>query len=266
MKLSPELRKTLIYYFLYCCSFIFIHISLVSVFTFFHFLLDHQMNTIENWLNRNSWEIILISKGLSFFLVTKIFQLNSYQEIHPLKKLFEKLTFPSKKIFGMSFFILGMIYIYISQFGGGRLSGQFNEGVFYSSFIGSVFYYLLDFLVIVILTQYYTLKDDDYNKVAYTASFLFILTSKIVLPYMSKYYSFILIHFLTLFFLNRKGSLIDCFIYSIFVIGVLSSIYGLDLVWDNSYAIFYISKSISIIGLVGIWSLALGYYRFSRLK
>ena len=263
---SPNFKKVILYYFIFCVGFVFLHISLISIFTFFHFLLDHDMGTIENWLNRNGWEILTFSKAICFFLVSKIFQINSYQDLHPIKSLLKKLSFPSIKIFGMSFFLLAIVYIYLFEIEGVTTNILFQEGFFYSSFLGACSYYIFDFLLIIILYEYYQLSFNELSMVTYTSMLFFIVTSKIALPYLSKYYIFILIHFLTLFFIHRKGALIDCFVYCIFVIAPLSAIYGLDLVWDNSYGLFNFTQKTPIVGFLGIWCLALGYYRFSRLN
>lgn len=266
LSLGKNSKRILLHYFLFSVGFIFLHISFVSVFTFFHFLLDHDMSTIENWLNRNSWEILIVSKGISCFFISKIFQINTYQDVNPIKKVLINLKMPSKKVFGMSFFLLGIINLYLFQIEGGTLTPNFQEDLFYSSFIGAFFYYLFDFILLILLYEYIRPPAKEMTKIVYISTFIFILSSKVAMPYLSKYYIFILIHFLTLFFLYLKGSFVDCLVYSFLVIAPLSSIYGLDLVWDNSYGLFHFSKETPIIGFLGIWCLALGYYRFSRLN
>ena len=59
---SKPMQKIGLYYLGYCGSLILIQISLVSIVAFFHFLLDHDMAVVENWLTRNAWEMLCFSK------------------------------------------------------------------------------------------------------------------------------------------------------------------------------------------------------------
>jgi hypothetical protein len=71
-------RKILLYYFGYSILFLIFHLATISLVSFFHFLLDHDMSVIENWLYRNAWEMILLSKALAGFIIIKALQLNNY--------------------------------------------------------------------------------------------------------------------------------------------------------------------------------------------
>ncbi|MBT4792155.1 MAG: hypothetical protein HON90_11335 [Halobacteriovoraceae bacterium] len=67
-----------------------------------------------------------------------------------------------------------------------------------------------------------------------------------------------------LFILSKKGSIGDAVIYSLFIIAPLNSIFGLDIVWDNTYALFEYPKSLPSVGILAIWSVAVGYYHYSK--
>ena len=186
-----EIRTITLYYLLYCFLFILFHLVLVSTFSFFHFLLDHDMNTIENWLYRNRWEILSFSKISSLFISTQVTKLNRYENIR-YRDIFWSFNFkPSKKIFGVIFFLLIIFYALITQFGGGLVANQFREEIFYSSFMGSLMFFLIDFFFIFTLMEILKIKKAFYNSIMYTSVFLFIISSKIALPYLNKFYIFL---------------------------------------------------------------------------
>ena len=162
-----SLRSVLIYYFLYLGLFCFSHLVLLTFVSFFHFLLDHDMNTIENWLNRNTWEVITISKILSGVGIYKYVKLNQYSQYKFFRRLKEFNYLPSKKIIGMIIFILVLFYALILQFGGGIVKGQLKEELFYSSFFGASLFYLVDILLLFFLIQTYELKKEYLSKVMY---------------------------------------------------------------------------------------------------
>ncbi len=263
-KYSSALKMVLLYYLGYSIFFAILHLSLLSVFSFFHFLLDHDMSTIENWLNRNSWEILSTSKLISGYSFYKIVHLNQYSNFKINESIKKFDWIPSEKIIGVIVFILVLLYAFIVQFGGGVAEGQFKEGLFYSSFIGAFIYFYIDFLLLSFLMMSFKLESKDLNIVMYTSLLIFLLVTKIALPYLNKFHIFLVIHFLTLFFLGRKNAFKDAFYYALLVIGPLSSIYGLDIVWDNAYSLFSYQKELPIFGIAMIWSLAISYYHYSR--
>lgn len=263
--LSLNGKKILLYYILFSFIFTLVNLLSLSVFVFFHFLLEHDMSTIENWLNRNTWEILILSKLVALFLSTKITKLNLVDDIKYRDVLKRSFRIPSIRVGGLVFFILTIFYAFITQFGGGVNVGQFKEELFYSSFIGSFFFYSCDFVFMYILFKIYSPEKRDLSKVMYLTLLIFIGSSKLALPYLSKYYIFLMVHFLSLYIFLLKDQLSDSFIYALFVIAPLSSIYGLDIVWDNSYSLFSYQKPLPVLGIIGIWLLGLGYYHTSRV-
>ncbi len=261
--LSLDIRRVLLYYLIYCFLFVFIHLALVSTFSFFHFLLDHDMNTIENWLNRNTWEILSFSKFGALFVTSKIVKLNRYDEVKYRNYFLHNNFWPTKKIFGMSLFLLTIFYAFIVQFGGGVNENQFKEELFYSSFIGSFMYYVTDFAMVYLLIKVFEVDLKKIRKIMYPCLIFFLISSKIALPYLNKFYVFLMIHFLTMFLISSRDRFVDVLVYALFVICPLSTIYGLDIVWDNAYSLFSYEKSLPVVGILGIWGLAVGYYLYS---
>jgi hypothetical protein len=264
-KIPVDVRKVFLYYLMYCFGFLLIHLAMISIFTFFHFLLDHDMNTIENWLNRNAWEVLSFSKLTSLYISTRVIKLNLYNDIK-LRSYFElDQLIPSKKMIGVILFLLAIFYAFIVQFGGGVVQNQFKEDLFYSSFIGAFMFYTLDFIMIFLLLKIFEIKKEYHTKLMYLTLIMFLVSSKVALPYLDKFYVFLMIHFITLFYLGQKAKLIDVLCYALFIISPLSSIYGLDIVWDNAYSIFTYQKNLPILGVLGIWGIAIGYYHYSKV-
>jgi hypothetical protein len=166
---------------------------------------------------------------------------------------------------GFILFLLTIFYAFIEQFGGGVDQNQFKEDLFYSSFIGAFMFYIIDFVMLYLLLKIFKIKKEYNSKLMYLTLMLFLISSKVALPYLDKFYVFLMIHFITLFYLGQKAKLIDVLCYAIFIISPLSSIYGLDIVWDNAYSIFTYQKELPVIGIFGIWGLAIGYYHYSKI-
>lgn len=262
--LKSDNSKLALYYILFCVLFIISQVSLISIFSFFHFLLDHEMSVIENWLNRNSWEVLVFSKLISTSVVVKIAQLNSYYDIS-LIEFIKKINYrPTAKVIGMSVFILVLFYALLDQFGGGVVKNHFKQELFYSSFLGAFFFYIFDIIVIYFVRTIYQIEDKKWGRNCVIMSILFLISSKIALPYLDKYFIFLVVHFFTLFYLLYKSKFIDTIVYTLLVISPMSSIYGIDIVWDNAYSIFAFSNNVPHIGIILIWTIALIYFRISK--
>lgn len=264
--LKSDTKQLFFYYGVYCFLFILVHLLFVSVFSFFHFLLDHEMGTIENWISRNTWEIVALSKLISLYSVVKLTQLN-YYGAKKFKEYFSFMKFyPTVKSFAFVLFILIIFYSLIVQFGGGIKSNQFLDDLFLSSFLGSLLFYALDMICIFYLKSYFDFKDQFDVRWGILLLVMFLFSSKIILPYLSKYLIFLIVHFLSLYYLGLKKNLGDMVVYLILIVAPMSSLFGMDLVWDNSFAIFTYNERIPVLGIIGIWCVALGYYRYSKLN
>lgn len=349
---SHKETKIILYYMFYATLYCFNHLVLTSVFSFFHFLLDHDLSTINNWLSFNGWEIISFSKIFSVIFVVKFLQFKSYRKIYFWSLLRTHTQGPSKKIFVIVFFILAILYALIEQYGGGVQSEILIENLLFSSFLGSSLFFFTDFIFLLFLFRHFDYFSDLANeKSSDSASllfnficgmifligilefiygnliknipsiysffmihdlfsksgifnidnmktitllvyflvfmglikakfsskrakhfftsvsllFIFTISSKLILPYLDKFLLFLIIHFVFLFYLLENMKALDMGIYIIGVIALLSTLFGIDLVWDNSYSMFEYSEKIPVLGIVGLWLIIIQYYKRSKL-
>lgn len=258
--ISSEARAVTGYYLAFSFLFILIHLGVVSIVSFFHFMLDHDMNTIENGLTRNAWEILVFSKGISLLVISRILQLNSPSEMK-LRAYFFKINYlPTSRAVGLIIFLLILFYALIHQFGGGIEQQVIKQDVIYSSYLGAGFYFFIDFMLLYILQRNNQFTSKQMRKFLLPSLVIFFLSTKVALPYLDKFYVFLLVHFLSIFLIGIERRVSDVFCYCFFVIAPLSSIYGIDIVWENAFSVLTYKREIPIIGVLCIWTLALGYY------
>lgn len=256
-------RKILLYYIGYCALFLIIHLAFISLVSFFHFLLDHDMGVIENWLYRNAWEMIVFSKLISAFLIIKALKINNYFVNSLFQILKTDVWKPARKFLVFIFFVSILFYALIMQFSGELINNTKETDFAYVSYIGSALFYLIDFLVINVLFRNIEVRQKrKYFAIGISLIAMFLLFTKATLPYISKYYIFLVLHFMTLLLLlfKERKNMINPLLYTLIVIGPFSSVYGLDIVWDNAHSIYSYAESLPIVGITGIWLIGLGYY------
>ena len=260
---SLGMRKILSYYLGFSILFFLTHLSLVSIVTFFHFLIDHDMHIIENWLFSNAWELIISSKLIAFIVTIKFLKLNNYLVTDLLTILKTDIWKPSKSAFVMIVFLATCFSAILLQFGDGLSFNPKSLEYVYFSYVGSILFFVIDFLVINILLR--NVKQFSRRKNSLLiASLLIIFLSftKITLPYIDKFLFIIILHFLTLliFLFSEKRNIMNIILYSVLLIGPLASLFGFDLVWENAHAVYIYNTKLPLTGIVGVWLIGIVYY------
>jgi len=263
---SSQARKVIIYYSLYCVLFLLFYLALVSTISFFHFLLDHEMGIIENWLNRNTWETLIVSKLLSGLCTVKSLMLNNYHYLSFNDFLKKHMKSPDLKVYVIVLFIVIFLYALLNQFGSELISKEAEFSFSITSYIGSVLFYLIDIFVLFYALAHAQLSRKQIIKMAVLIPILFYITTKVALPYVEKYTLFIFLHIITMCILmfRDKSNFSNIVLYCLSVIGPLSIFLGIDLVWDNSYAFYSYPSTVPILGILLIWLTALVYYYRTR--
>lgn len=255
--LSKSLKSSLGLYCIYYILINLVHFSLISVFSFFHFLLNHELGIIEDWLVKNSWEILFLGKMVSFSILFFYIRLNSTEE-KSLRGIFkEKWNFKS---LSFSAFILLSFYALIEQFGGGVNRNNVKENLLLVSYLGSGLFFFLDFL----LLYYHSGKEKIQDMKILTVTTLglviiFKLGTILILPESNAYLVIYFLHLisLSLFWLRKHFHFIV--VYCFIIIAPMSAFWGVDLVWDNAYSLYLYKNNLPEIGVIGLWAIGLRY-------
>jgi hypothetical protein len=261
--LEVDIRKILSYYLGYNLIFLIGYIAFISMISFFHFLLEHDMAVIENWIFRNAWEVIVFSKLLASFIIIKALKLNNYFTISLWQTIKEEHWKPSRYAVIFILFISFLFYALIMQFSGELINNAKDTDFAHISFLGSAFFYFMDFFIINLLLKYIPISNQRKLFVLLAICLVFFLFfTKATLPYINKYYIFLILHFVTLliFLAKEPKNLLNPILYALIVIGPFSSFYGLDLVWDNAHSIYSYKETLPNIGILGLWLIGLVYY------
>lgn len=262
-KISTNFKKTLWYYTGFCLLFFVLHLALVSLVAFFHFLLDHDIAVIEIWINENSWELLVISKLIAFFIFSKVIQLN-LDPANNLKEIMSKLRFlPDLKgtvlILFFSLLYPALLNVFEIQL---IPVGEWEFSHFQiASFIGNIFFYLLDFFLIVYLVMNLKLRGKTNRFLLFFCiSFIFLIVSRVVIPYSSESI-FLFMHLLSLFTLFHRGmrNLGNILLYSVLCIGAFAVLYGVDPVWAKTYSLYSVTPA-PIFPLLVLWLMGFVYY------
>ena len=258
-----HLIRNIQYYGAYQLIYVSFTVILSSIGAFFHFLLDHEISIVESWLHNNHWEILIISKLFSFFLINRWFKIRLY-ELKSIRELIKELVkWPEPRAIVVAAF-MAVSYLALSNvvYTGQNLAYWYYHLV---SFTGLFLFFGIEFVVITHL-------DDVLNQnvrpprlwMAVTYTLFFVAAFKMSVPDYYGLLPYVLLCFSTLLYLSgnvyRNWSNVVCFL--LLFVAPMGSIFGLDPVWGNDFSPFRVEKKLSIAFLAVIWVISVLYYQY----
>ena len=250
-------------YFIFQLIFVAIFVLMSSIGAFFHFLLDHEISVVESWLHNNTWEMIILSKLTSLFLLIKWFSIRLY-EFTTFKELLKRLLiWPQGEAIVISAFCL------VSFIALGNISLSDHNYLYwyhyFISYVGIFLFFGIEFIVMGYLNEVsgnLEGKQAVIAKVSYLA--FFMISYRIIIPdyyHLSFYICFCYAHLLFLANKNSKSwSNVVCFL--VVFICPMASILGLDPVWGHDYSYLKLQDKFNNYVLILVWLISFCYYKF----
>lgn len=238
-------------------------IILSSIGAFFHFLLDHEISIVEAWLHNNKWEILIISKLLSLFLIHRWFSMRLYQ-LKSLRTLVHELIhWPDPQALVISVF---MVISYLAL--GGVVLSEQNMTYWYFlfiSFAGLFAFFSIEFIVMAHLDDVLNQKVKP-NRLMLGLGYIicFAAAFHMTVPDYYNLLPFVIFTFSTLLYLSGNAftswSNVVCFL--LLFVAPMGAVFGMDPVWGDDFSPFKIERRPALSFLVVIWMLSFGYYQF----
>ncbi len=261
--LEGNLLQNIKYYGAYQLLYVVTFIILSSIGAFFHFQLNHEISILESWLHNNHWEILIIAKLISLFLLNRWFKVRLYQ-LKSIRELVRELVrFPEPKAIVISFF---MIVSYLSL-SGMMYTGQ-NLGYWYyhfTSFLGLFLYFGIEFIVIAYLDDVLNQNQQpNFTSLSFFFTVIFCLGFRLSVPDYYGLLPYVILCFSSLMYLSGKSfkswSNVVCFL--VVFVAPMGSLFGLDPVWGDDFSPFRVKSKLSVPFLAMIWMVSFCYYRY----
>lgn len=233
----------------------FLQIVTVSLIAFFHFLLDHKLGVIEDWVFDKGWEIVVCVKILSFFIVQKFIHLpsNSRQPFRDL--ILETWKPPSRKLFAIcvaSFLIILITAAPISNLG--QSPNIFKTLV---SYISSNVIILIDVVMLLSLRFYHGFSHWESRFAIVIMALLFWLANSALFPFATGFaVRDFFLHLVVLqLALWGRDNWSDPAMFVALVIAPTIALFGFDPIWGSKFSFFISSESQGIAAAMALWIL-----------
>lgn len=248
----------LFYFFLWS-----LHLILISLISFFHLLLNHNIRTIGDWIGDRGWALIIFSKVLIFYISVQFIRLRS-KKINLLQGYFRNsIQWPRKE------FIVVLLFLLLGLMGIGQV--KFNSSVILEidrillSAVGTLIFFGVDYSLVVVLETFYPITEaSQKSRKLFIFPFLFYVFTYSTFIY-EQLVSFRLYAFFFLFlYLGewRRRNWTLPFYALFFFITPAYFLLGLDPVWGSSYSLFILQKPVSTFSLFILIGLAVGYLHY----
>ncbi len=276
MRSLPDKRSGFVssYFFKYISTYVsfaiiqfFIFKILLSIVAFFHLLLNHKFSIIEEWTFRNAWEILIISKSLSFYIVYLFINL----KIEIVASFDKVLGYKNLKI-PREVFVL-ILFLFCSYFILGRpivndtvVNNSFS---FFYSFVGTIFFYGCDLLIFCFLNFLYPFKRKmEKLLMALAMAVIFSLVSGIIYDFSHYsaapvFFNFFLLLVLVMISAPHAET---AFTVILLYIAPNVSLLGQDPLWGKDFSLLIYSQEISIFQQLILYGFIMLYFWLKHRK
>ena len=259
-------RQLTFYFFFYAILWGF-HLILISLISFFHLLLDHNIRTIGDWISDRGWTLIIISKVVVFYF-TMLFVNLKTRKIFSLNSYFRNSTqTPRLEV------IVTLLFLIIGLMGLGEVS--FNSTMIVEidrlllSIVGTFVFFAVDYVLLVILDVFYPVREEGLRvKRILVLPLLFYFFTSATFIYEQtitlKLYAFFILLMYAGEWRRKNWTLPALFLVS-FIMPAYSLL-GLDPVWGEIYSPMAASKKITTLSVFILIAFGVGYLQYTIRK
>lgn len=237
-----------------------VHLIFISLISYFHLLLNHNIRTIGDWIEDRGWTLIIISKVLIFYLALQFVRLKS-KKLSLVRSYFRNsIQMPRKEMLVALFFLL------IGLSGLGQI--DINRTLIFEidrillSVAGTFIFFSVDYILLIVLEVFFPLENNLERKrklllfpllFYYFTYATFIYEQTVTL----KLYAFFFLLLYVGEWRRRNWTMPLLFLLAFLIPGY--AFFGLDPVWEASYTFFKMNRSISSFSLFILIGFAIYY-------
>ncbi len=242
------------------------HLVLISIVSYFHLLLNHNISTIGDWIVDRGWTLIIISKLVVSIVLYQFLKLRTDYFLL-LKNYFKNaIQWPRQEMYICLIFLLMAL--------GSLGSLKYNSALIFEvdriilSLVGTFLFFAFDYVFLVVINLIYPVKESNTKlKRLVLFSFLFYVFTYVTFQYEQVISLKLFAYFYLLLYVGiwrRPSWTLPLIFLMVFIIPSFTFL-GLDPVWGNSFTIFKMMKPISTFSIFILVFFAVGYLQY-RLK
>jgi hypothetical protein len=256
-----------IYYTLFYTMMWLFHLIIISIISYFHLILNHNIGTIADWIVDRGWLVIIFTKLSIFYLVMQFMKLKSKKFAFLKVMIRNSVQWPRHEIaVALIFLIAGLISLGNMSFNSTFIVDLLRP--FYS-IAGTFIFFGTDLFIMLALDVFFPIKNEktiQYKIILFPilfyfySRFTFIYEQNISL----KLFAYFFILYYSSYWRRRNWTIPLLFIVSFLVPTYV--IFGLDPIWGHTFSLFKSSKEISTFSIFILVGFACSYLEYHLRK
>ncbi len=244
-----------------------IYLIILSVIAFFHFLLDHRLADIQDWIFFHSWWILIFTKSVSFFVTSRFTGILSFERRPLLHLLSHKKGISRTEVFvAITIFILGMVFTGRPIW---RENYEWEVSLLFLNYFGVGLFFGLDALLLLTLNDELPLSRKSWNIEVALFSFLAFLFNKWTYFYGLNWSGQIVFFYCLVFYsLKLRGDFVwlHSFLLITLLIAPLCALFGQGPLWSGLYSPFSFSAPLGSLEIGVFTIITIFYFNSKRFK
>ncbi len=257
-----------IYYFLgYQLANIISHLIILSVIIFFHFLLDHRLADIQDWIFFHGWEVLILGKLLSLGGMSRFIGILS-SERNPLLHILSGARgfFKLEVIVAIVFMTIALLVVGKPEF---QIANKWSFYPLLISYLGHIALFGGDALFILVLNKAIPLKRRAWSFEVVLFSAISFLIHKVIFLFGIEWNAHIIFSFILIFYsLKLRSELVwlHSLTLTLLFVAPFFTLFGLDPLWGSRFSPFILSESVTGIAFAVFTSLAIAFFAGKKYK
>ncbi len=244
-----------------------LHLIMISLVSFFHLLLNHNIRIIGDWIGDRGWTLIIISKLLVLYFGMQFINLKT-NKLAAIKSYFRNsIQAPRIEMY------VALLFLLIGLCGVGQVSTntkmifEFNRLLL--SALGTFILFSVDYLLMIVLDIFYPIRDEAIRMrriFLFPLLFYFFTGATFIyeLTISFKLYSLFMLLMYVSEWRRRNWTLPLLFLVA-FVIPCFT-LMGFDPAWADVYSIYFPVRKISSFTFLILTIFAVGYLQYHLKK
>ncbi|GEM_PF-4452927 len=263
-KSTRNLLNHLLFFAAYCLIVWFVHMFVVSIASFIHFLLEHDLRIIEDWITDQGWQIIIISKVLALIPIYIWFEFKNDSKNFLISKMSSGINTPDIEavVLIIAAFTLTLLFNVISS---NNTFTDINFFRFSISYLGTVVFILTDFIIIHAFNFVMPISQRHYIVGCLLLPAITQIATIIIFPYCTNFNASIYLNLSMVLLLTKTATASwgNSLLFVLACIGPFASFLGTDILWGNHYSLYKISHENFTLAMAAFYIIAICY---SHLK
>jgi hypothetical protein len=244
-----------------------LHLIMISLVSFFHLLLGHNIRTIGDWIGDRGWTLIIFSKMLVLYLGMQFINLKT-NKLASIKSYFRNsIQAPRIEMFS------ALVFLTLGLCGVGQMDQNanmiFEVNRIILSLVGTFIFFSVDYLLTIVLDLFYPVREEDLKwkrLLLFPALFYFCTTATFIyeLTISFKLYAFFLLLMYVGEWRRRNWTLPLLFLSAFIAPAYL--LFGQDPAWGDVYSFFSPGRKISSTSILLLIIFTIGYLQYHLTK